>query len=113
MIKRGKQFQSDFERALVDPVLRRELAREGMIVEATEAIAVALEQSGISRAELARRLGRHRSFVTRLLSGPRNLTVATVGEVLDALGFEGNIELRPCASGAAGDRRPVCAYSQE
>jgi len=86
--------RSDFEKAMEDPVLRKELAREGMIVEATEAIAKAMERSGVSRAELARRLGRHRSFVTRLLSGSRNLTVATVGEALGALGFEGVIELR-------------------
>lgn len=45
-----------------------------------------MDAKGVSRAELASRLGVARSRVTRMLGADSNLTVATLGRVFDALG---------------------------
>ncbi len=43
-------------------------------------------EADVTRAELARRMGRTRGFVTHLLSGDRNLTLGTLAEIAEALG---------------------------
>ena len=52
----------------------------------TAAITAAMEEEGLSRAELARRMGCTRGNVTHLLSGDHPLTVRTLGRVARALG---------------------------
>jgi transcriptional regulator with XRE-family HTH domain len=64
---------------------RRGLRREELILEVTEAIAAALEESGVSRSELARRLGKSKAFVSQVMAGGRNLTLGTISDIADAL----------------------------
>lgn len=61
-------------------------AQEAAMIEASELIARALESSGVSRAELARRLDVSRGEITARLKGERNITVRTLAETLHALG---------------------------
>lgn len=82
MNNRTTDYQK-FERSSDDN--RRLLREEELILEVTEALARTLESAGVSRAELARRLGRSRGFVTQLFSGGRNLTLRTIADVLDVL----------------------------
>ena len=44
-----------------------------------------MDEQSISRAELARRLGVQRSFVTRMLNGMPNLTLSTLVKIVTAL----------------------------
>lgn len=61
-------------------------AQEAAMVDASELIARALEASGLSQADLARKLGVSRSEITARLKGERNITVRTLAETLHALG---------------------------
>lgn len=64
---------------------RRLYEQEAAILEVTELIAKLMAEQGVSKAELAQRLGRSRAYVTQLLDGGRNMTIRTVSDVLFAL----------------------------
>lgn len=51
----------------------------------TAQIALAAKKAGISRAEMARRLGVTPAFITRKLSGNTNLTLQTITDLLWAI----------------------------
>jgi transcriptional regulator with XRE-family HTH domain len=75
----------------VQDVLRTEegqrlFERERVWVETTEHICRLMEQENVSRAELARRLGKTPAYVTKLLRGTQNLTLGTVSDVAFVLG---------------------------
>ncbi len=58
-------------------------------------IARLMEERKVKKAELARRLGKSRAYVTQMLSGSANLTVRTLAEVAYALGVEVKLEAVP------------------
>lgn len=64
---------------------RRLLRQEELILEVTERLSEALSRERITKAELAKRLGKTKGFVSQILSGGRNLTLRTVADVADAL----------------------------
>ena len=51
------------------PTYERLLRQERLILDVTEQLAGALENNGVTRAELARRMGRTPGFVSQVLSG--------------------------------------------
>ena len=61
-------------------------AEESAMVDASEIIAAALDDSGMSRTELARALGVNKSEITARLTGERNITVRKLAATLHALG---------------------------
>lgn len=63
----------------------RALAREDLIYNVTEDLLVLMERQDVTRKELARRLGRSKSYVTQLLSGARNMTLGTLSDICFAL----------------------------
>jgi transcriptional regulator with XRE-family HTH domain len=73
---------------------RKLLRQEELILAFTEAISELLEKEGVSKSELAGRLGRSKGFVSQILSGNRNLTLRTISDVFDALGFVPQVEAR-------------------
>lgn len=74
--------------ALPNEADQRQYAGERAREVVAEAIAGAIRESGLSRAEIARRLGKSaRSSITRMLGG-QNLTLKSVGELLWACGLE-------------------------
>jgi transcriptional regulator with XRE-family HTH domain len=56
------------------------------ITEFGEDVCRLMEEQGVSRAELARRLGTSRAYVTKLLGGNANFTLQTMAKVAMALG---------------------------
>ena len=56
-------------------------AREELIYNVTEHMLVIMEELGISKNELARKLGKSKSYVTQLLNGSRNMTLGTLSDV--------------------------------
>ena len=90
--------KTQFEQLMENPEFRRLYAIEGFVTEATEFIARLMEQQGVSKAELARRLGRSRAYVTRLLNGSANMTIRTLAEVAYALGAEVKLQAEPIAT---------------
>lgn len=75
-------------RHLPEPADQREYARERCIVALTEALAAIMEEAEISRAELAKRLGVSKAHISQVLNGSRNMTLATIADVLWACGKE-------------------------
>ena len=72
-----------------------EVLEESALAMAQSTIQNAITESGISRAGLARKMGRNRSFISRMLSGSHNLTVKTIARALVACGFEVRFEYVP------------------
>ncbi len=71
----------------------RLLRQERLILDVTELLTEALGNSGVTRAELARRLGRTPGFVSQVLGGGRNLTLRTIADIAEALGLRPSFEL--------------------
>jgi transcriptional regulator with XRE-family HTH domain len=87
--------KTQFEQLMESPEFRKLYAIEGLVTEAGEFIARLMQEQGVTKAELARRLGKSRAYITQMLSGSANLTVRTLAEVAYALGAEVKLEAVP------------------
>ncbi len=76
------------EDLIQDPEFQRLLSIETLVAEAAEVIAKLMDEQNVTKAELARRLNKSRSWVTQMLSGRSNFTIRTLAEVMYALGAE-------------------------
>lgn len=63
------------------------LAEELKAVDVAADLTLLLNHAGISRADLARKLGWSRARVSQVLSGQENITVQTIAAVAGALGY--------------------------
>ena len=72
------------ERQTASPESRRMYEEERFILWATEAVAEAMANQGLTRAQLAEALGTSRPNVTQLLSGSRNMTLRTLAALAHA-----------------------------
>ena len=63
----------------------RLVRQEELILDVTETLTQALENAGVTKAELARRLGRSPGFVSQVFGGGRNLTLRTIADIASAL----------------------------
>jgi len=72
-----------------------EFWEEGAILDFSEALYVAMEDQGVTRAELARRLGTSQAYITRVLSGNANFTLKTMSKLALALGMQLDVGLSP------------------
>jgi DNA-binding phage protein len=77
---------------LEDPEFRAEFARSQREIASIDAIVNTLDSVrdglGISKAELARQIGKHPASVRRLLTAPANPELRTVVAMADALNYE-------------------------
>lgn len=85
---------------------------EALASEASELVWKLMSDQKLSKADLARRLGKSRAWVTQLLSGKANLTVRTLADVVHALGAEVRLRSQPSARAegnkhAASESQPV------
>jgi transcriptional regulator with XRE-family HTH domain len=72
----------------------------GAILAFTESVARELERQGITRTELAQRLGASPAYVTKILRGKANFTLATMVRLARALDAELSVQLT-CRAGCA------------
>lgn len=79
--------------------------REAAIIGFTEGLCRRMEEKKISKAELARRMGTSRAYVTRLLGGDANFTLGTMVKL--ALAVDGALHVR------IGDQGAVPAFEDE
>ncbi len=68
---------------------------ERLILETTETILRLMEKEGITRAELARRIGKSKGHISQLLNGDRNMTLRTLAEISYALGHRIRVDAQP------------------
>jgi transcriptional regulator with XRE-family HTH domain len=67
----------------------RRLARqEQLLFDATELISRAMKQEGVTKAEIAKRLGKSKAFVTQVMRGQNNMTLRTLSDLADVLGYD-------------------------
>ena len=85
------KYRSTYERLTSDPERRRKIEEEGFIIETTEDIIGLMEEKGVSRVELAERLGTSRAFISQVLNGSRNMTLRTLFRISRALGHDSQI----------------------
>lgn len=71
----------------------RAYAREELVFNVTEDLLLMLEDLDLTKAELARRLGKSKSYVTQVLSGSRNMTLGSFSDICFALGFKPEINI--------------------
>lgn len=72
---------------------KRAFAREELVFNVTEDLLVIMEDMNISKSELARSLGKSKSYVTQVLSGSRNMTLGSFSDICFALGFKPEVRL--------------------
>lgn len=83
-------MKSQHEVLMDDEEFRREFIVEKFISECTEVLARVMEERKVTKAEVARKMGKSRAWMTQLLNGGRNVTARTIAEVA----FELDVELR-------------------
>ena len=80
----------------------------GVVQAFTEEVFRRMEEQKISRAELARRMGTSPAYVTKILRGNANFTLASMVKLARALGTELRIELESRETSARGQaERPA------
>lgn len=77
-------------------------------LEFVDEICEQMDAQGVSSAELARRMGTSRAWVSRVLRGENNLTIASMGKLAFALGMRVRADLAPLEeqSGTETGRAP-------
>ncbi len=76
---------TEVERFTSEPENMRLYQQERVILETSDLISDLLDRTGVTKAELAERLGRSKSYVTQLLNGRANMTLRTISDVMWAL----------------------------
>ena len=72
-----------------DAEFERLVRQEELILNVTNVLTEALSEAGVTKSELAKRIGRSPGFVSHVFGGGRNLTLRTISDIAAAL------ELRP------------------
>jgi DNA-binding phage protein len=104
--RRLSAFERDFEQDISDPVFRSNYERARARIDAIDRVINSLdemrERQGLTKAELARRIGVSDAVIRRLFSAQdRNPTMKTIVEVADALGLELRVARPPTARKAS------------
>ena len=85
--------KSKFQEFIQDAQRHRVFEQESLALEATEVIATLLKEQNLNRADLAKRIGKSKAYVTQLMSGSRNMTLHTFADLAFVLGCR--VELKP------------------
>ncbi|WP_025122152.1 MULTISPECIES: helix-turn-helix domain-containing protein [unclassified Serratia (in: enterobacteria)] len=87
---RAKIQVEDFEFPIVS---EREMACERLLFNTTEDILLAMQDSGVTQSVLAKKIGKSRPYVSKLLDGTRNMTLKTLADISFALGAEAKVAI--------------------
>lgn len=77
-------FQELVDRIKETESFDKEVARD----EVSDLIDFLMKKEGVKKAELARRLGKSRAYVTKILQGNANFTLDTLVQIARALGYK-------------------------
>lgn len=87
--------------------------RERVMVEITERICDLMDANGVSRADLAKSLGKTRGYVTHILKGNANLTIATISDVYLALSRQFHPDDGPIDIGCVDAPKIITFYNPD
>jgi transcriptional regulator with XRE-family HTH domain len=82
------------EQFVADPKNMRLYQQERAIYEVTALLESEMVRLGVSRSDLAKRLGKTKGWVTQLLDGDANKTIRTIADAFAVLGCEFNSSCR-------------------
>lgn len=83
--------RTEHERFLEKPEHQKVFDEEKLLVDVSILVAEIMEKQGVSRAQLAQRLGKSKAYVSQVLRGDANMTLRTVADLFSVL--ECNIEV--------------------
>ena len=88
------------EKYTEDPQNMRLFQQRMLILECTELVCEMMEEKGITRKEIADKLGKTTGYITRILNGPDNMTLKTISDIMWAMDLTlcvapGTLELQP------------------
>lgn len=106
-------MKSFLEQLLTSPDNVRRFQQERAILEVTELIEQAMQESGVGRSELAKLLGRSKAWVTQLLDGEGNKTIRTVADALAVLGRELRASAPPISLDGQCEQVSVGSYKPQ
>lgn len=92
------KYKTTYEWMTRDPERKQLLEEEGFILILTENLVQLMEDQGITRAELAAKLGKSRAFISQMLNGGRNMTLRTLFRISRALGHDATISFKKTAA---------------
>jgi len=69
--------------------------REAIELEVADKLFEAMQENNLSKAEFARKIGKSKAYVTRLLRGDYNLTIGSLAELAYMLGAKVEISFVP------------------
>jgi transcriptional regulator with XRE-family HTH domain len=82
-----------FDNLFAEAEKREEFHAAGVKIEIAEQIYRLMEAQNINQSELARRIGKSRAYVSKMLSGKTNFTMETLITIGEKLGAEWNFQL--------------------
>ncbi|ASN68820.1 hypothetical protein 7AX3_78 [uncultured Caudovirales phage] len=69
----------------------RSSASEELTFDVTEEILIIMEDKGITKKDLADKLGKSKAYISQLLSGSKNMTLRTLSDLCFALGVKPSV----------------------
>jgi transcriptional regulator with XRE-family HTH domain len=73
---------------------RAEFAEETLIVEVAEQIWGAMASTGVTKSEIAERLGKSKAFISQMLNGSRNMTLRSLADIAHCIGYRVQLSLQ-------------------
>jgi transcriptional regulator with XRE-family HTH domain len=87
-----------YKRFLKQPNKSVEYWRETAVLDFTEELAKAMNDVGMTRTDLAERVGASKSYVTKVFSGESNFTIETMAKFAIAVDHAVRIHIAPLGS---------------
>jgi antitoxin component HigA of HigAB toxin-antitoxin module len=107
----GLSLRISSARKDIEAQVDEELSR--LVTELTNEITVHLREHGLTRAELAGRMGVSPGRISQVLSGGENLTLRTLAALSTALDAQFDVQLRSCKPAADAGFGPLMADLDE
>jgi antitoxin component HigA of HigAB toxin-antitoxin module len=98
------------ERLTSTPEDKRLFEQERVIFDVTELISKLMEEQGVTKAELARRLNTSKANITQMLDGRRNMTLRSITDAMFHLDASLNISTRSLACNEGWQQQPTVCY---
>jgi plasmid maintenance system antidote protein VapI len=76
-----------YEEYTKDKEFERLMAQEDLIMQVTESFCKILADENIKRKSLAEMLGKTKGLISQILNGNRNITLRTISDMAQALGY--------------------------
>jgi transcriptional regulator with XRE-family HTH domain len=90
-----KTIKTEFQAFLEKAEHRRLYEQEKLLLDTAELLTEVMDAKKVSRAELARKLGKSRSFVTQVLRGNHNMTLRTLADIFFTLDYQVSLQTLP------------------